>query len=219
MTEDIIIKFFTKPRKMEFSLVKSVVDNCISNNSTYAEDRGYTILKNYENRKGTIEEAIDTLSKDAGGWLSFNHDTLYLYHISIEPQKIEKRKLGNIGISTYGGNIADEERGPKTSEQLINIAKSIWNSLDKKPIYGYGDDVYNLPIETGPHPNDDDIIALDIPINKFWLNFYSKDIIEKFGEDALREKEKGYRTEKLNDGLLVITDVVPTSYKGGWKEK
>ena len=232
MTEDVIIKFFTNPRKMESSLVKSVVDNCISNNSKYAEDLGYTILKNYKKRKGTLEEAIEKISKDAGGWLNFNHDTLYLYHISIEPQKIEKRKLGNIRLSTYGGNIANAERGPKTAEQLINIARSIWNALDEKSIYGYGDDWYSLPIEIGPHPNDDDIIALDVPINQFWLNFYGKDMIEKFGRKRLEEvkercigfwnkkPEKGaYRVEELDDGLLVVTDFMPKAYKRTYERK
>ncbi len=212
MTDNLDVKLFIKAKKAENAFLDTIIKTCLDNGSIYEEQFG-----GHSYPKVCLEEAKTKLKQYAGGIIYFRHEGLATYQLTIWPQESKKRKLGQISLSVYGGNFTEEAIGPKNAEELIKITKSIWNTLDEKPIYGFADDENHLP-HLNEHP-DDDILALDIPINRFWLNFYGKDMIEKFGEDALVEKEKGYRTEKLDSGLLVITDVVPTSYKGSWNKK
>lgn len=218
MAEDTIIRFFTKPTKITHDLVQSIIDACIARNSVY--EGAFNVDTDFKSYTGTLEDAIDKISSSEGGQIYFMNKYVGFYSVSITSEKgARTRQLGNIQIRPDGGNFKKEDTGPKCAQEVLKLAKAVWASLDKKPVYGYGDEEDHLPIYVPPsepesHPNDDDILALDVPINKFWLNFYGQDMIEKFGKERL--KKGAYLVEELNDGLLVATDVVPTVYKNGW---
>lgn len=223
MTEDLIIDLFISPRKMNRALIETIVNACISTGSEYDVEYGIGNVGYSKQNKMTLNEAITEVSNYRGlGCIYFRHEGLATYQLAIRPEKNKESKLGRISLSVYGGNFTDESKGPVNAITYINIAKSIWNILDKKPIYGYGDDLYDLPFHaTGSsskyddlHPSDDEILSYNIPINRFWLNFYGKEMVEKFGRKKL--EEGAYKVEEIDNGVLVITDVVPKAYKGGW---
>lgn len=218
MTENTHIDLLVKLRKIDRMLVSTVINACISQGAKYLEKYGFAIYSNHKDYKGTLEDAIDILSKNEG-MLWFDTKGIGVYQLSFRTDKIERQKVGHIHLSAYGRTLEIEDLGPENAKYLINIAKSIWDALDEKPIYGHGDDEYALPeyMESRSDPSDNDILALNVPINRFWLNFYGKAMIKKFGKEKL--KKDAYSVEELDEGLLVVTDVVPKAYQLAWKKK
>ena len=220
MKEYLEIKFYLNLKKIDERLVSSIINACIFAGSRY--DENYVSFTAPRKKNPPLKEAINDIISNEGT-IRLEHDGLHRYMLAFNNQNINKQKLSNVWLYISDSVFKSEIKGSNNAEEIIKITKSLWNSIYNRQIYGYGDNENYIPFPmVGPsteedlHPNDDDIIALDIPINKFWLNFYGKDMIEKYGEEALIEKEKGYRIERLDGGLLVITDVVPTSYKSSW---
>lgn len=94
---------------------------------------------------------------------------------------------------------------------MIKIAKTIWDALDPKPIFGIGD-VYN---DSGApcldRPSDDEILNLKIEPNIYWLNFFGPELLEKFGKEKLLSIP-AYKVEELKDGILFIESQFPPFY-------
>lgn len=212
------VRFLIKPRNTNKKLVSSVINACINSGSRYREEDGFFTHPEQGSSinapSGTLDDAINALSKNAG-MLWMHHSNIYDYSLSISPQKYRDIfALGRIELGFERWYFEQEDKARSNSKILIKIVKSIWNALDEKPIYGYGDAETWLPYAINDHPNDDDVLALNIPVNHFWLNFYGKEIIAKFGKEKLTNG--AHSVEELDKGLLVITDIVPKSYQRDW---
>jgi hypothetical protein len=162
----------------------------------------------------SLEEAIDVVSRDQGSIpffyknIGYNLVTcpipsstklgyimVYINHVYLDPIYTEDR-LGEKGAL---------DECLRNAEQLVEIAKTVWNVLEPKPIYGLGDyDIYDWKII----PTDEEILNLKVEPHIFMLNFYGPELIEKFGKEKLLSMP-AYRVEELKDGIMFFRSPLP----------
>ena len=210
------IEFCIGPRPVNKEVVSTLVEAVTNLGSTYVEKAGYWSDKDdrgpFEDR--SLEEAIDVVSRDQGS-IPFFYKNIG-YDLAIRPMPISA-KLGS--IMAYINHVyldpsyTEDRLGEKgaldecmmNAEQLVEIAKAVWNALEPKPIYGLGDyDIHNWKII----PTGEEILNLKVEPHIFMLNFYGPELIEKFGKRKLLSMP-AYRVEELKDGLMFFRSPLP----------
>jgi hypothetical protein len=207
------IEFRIRPRPVDRGLVSALVEAVTDLGSIYDEEAGYWNGK-VDDLVGDrpLEEAIGVVSEYEGSiWFLYN-DMSYL--LTIHPQTIEKSKLGYIGVwidyvylQHYHGE-KDLEECMRHAEQLVEIAKAVWNVLEPKPIYGLGDyDIYDW-LTT---PTDEEILNLKVEPHIYRLNFYGPELIKKFGKRKLLSMP-AYGVEELDEGCMFLGSPLPLNF-------
>jgi len=211
------IEFRIRQRLDNKELVSALVEAVIDLGSVYYAKMGY--WSDMDNRGPfggrSLEEAIEVVSADQGDiWFLYNDMS---YSLAIHPQPIEKLKLGYIGMRIdhvyLDPSYTEYRLGEKgaldeclrNAEQIVEIAKAVWNVLEPKPIYGLGDyDIYDWMTT----PTDEEILNLKVEPYIFILNFYGPELIKKFGKEKLLSMP-AYRVEELKDGLMFFRSPLP----------
>ena len=216
------IEFCIRPIPINKELVSTLVEAVTNLGSTYVEKAGYWSDMDdrgpFEGR--SLEEAIDVVSRDQGSipffYKNIGYDLamrptpistklgsimVHINHVYLDPSYAEKR-LGKEGAS---------DECLMNAEQLVEIAKAVWNVLEPKPIYGLGDyDIYDgMTILT-----DEEILNLKVEPYIFILNFYGPELIEKFGKRKLLSMP-AYRVEELKNGVMFFRSHLPFEYGYG----
>ncbi|PXF57225.1 MAG: hypothetical protein C4B59_15610 [Candidatus Methanogaster sp.] len=216
------IEFYIRPRPVNKELISALVEAVTDLGSIYNENMGYWSAMDdrgpFEGR--SLEEAIDVVSRDQGS-IPFFYKNIG-YNLDIRPMPIST-KLGSIMIyidHVYLDPSYTEDRlGEKgaldeclmNAEQLVEIAKAVWNVLEPKPIYGLGDyDIYDWMTI----PTDEEILNLKVEPHIFILNFYGPELIEKFGKRKLLSMP-AYRVEELDDGVMFLKSHLPVEHGYG----
>jgi len=214
------IEFCIRPRSVDKELVSALVEAVIDLGSIYDEKLGYWSDMDdrgpFDDRP--LEEAIEVVSDDQGDIWCLHNDMSYC--LTIHPQPLEKLKLGYIGMRidhvylepSYTekklGNEGALDECLRNAEQLVEIAKAVWNVLEPKPIYGLGDyDIYDWMTL----PTDEEILNLKVEPNIYRLNFYGPELIEKFGKRKLLSMP-AYRVEELDEGVMFLGSPLPINF-------
>jgi hypothetical protein len=214
------IEFRIRPRPVNKELVSALVEAVTTLGSVYDENIGYWSDKDDRGPfwDRSLEDAIEVVSADQGAiWFLYNDIS---YCLAIRPQPIEKSKLGHIGMwidHVYLDPSYTEKRLGKEgaleecmmyAEQLVEIAKAVWNVLEPKPIYGLGDyDIYDWVTA----PTDEEILNLKVEPHIYRLNFYGPELIKKFGKIKLLSMP-AYGVEELDDGVMFLGSPLPINF-------
>lgn len=177
----------------------------------------------------TLDDRIEEiLSNGVSSWIDFIykdtlHYTLWLY--PDDPFKYKECIFGKIGIEiavsaldpVYSKNKLGEEeaikRCVKKSQSVIELAKTLWNVLEPKPIYGVGDQCPDEGVFAICY-SDEEISDLKIEPNIFWLNFFGSELVKKFGKEKLLTIP-AYKVEELNGGVMFLKSLLPSDYETG----
>ncbi|MEA1895446.1 MAG: hypothetical protein U9N36_09665 [Euryarchaeota archaeon] len=214
------IEFRIRPRPVNKELVSTLVEAVTTLGSVYNAKIGYWSDKDdggpFWDR--SLEEAIEVVSADQGAiWFLYNDIS---YCLAIRPQPMEKSKLSHIDMwidhvylePSYTEKKLGKEGALdeclRNAEQLLEIAKAVWNALEPKPIYGVGD--YDIA-ECMTIPTEEEILHLKVEPHIYRLNFYGPELIEKFGEIKLLSMS-AYRVEELDEGVMFLGSPLPINF-------
>jgi len=213
------IEFCIRPKPVNKELVSALVEAVTELGSMYNENIGY--WSDMDDRGPfwgrSLEKAIDVVSRDQGS-IPFFYKNIG-YNLAIRPMPISA-KLGSIMVyidHVYLDPSYTEKRLGKegaleeclrNSEQLVEIAKAVWNILEPKPIYGLGD--YDIN-EWMTIPTDEEILNLKVEPHIYRLNFYGPELIEKFGKEKLLSIP-AYGVEELDEGFMFLGSPLPLNF-------
>ena len=214
------INFYIKPAPYNERIVRLLVGNLVKAGSKYNVPR-----KELRGKKGfpaTLEYHIKEQLTFENGTINLRYKNID-YYVDINPNAPSHYKdceVGHISLNLPGAALNPSRtlesyiRCKKNAEELIEVAKTIWNTLKPKPIYGMGDDENFLPMNIGDKPSEKDIIKDNVTqiLSHFpWLSFYGSKIIEKIGKEKLLSAPT-YKVEELKEGILIIISSLPESY-------
>jgi len=213
------IEFCIRPRPVNKEVVSTLVEAVTNLGSTYVAKAGYWSDKDdrgpFEGR--SLEEAIDVVSRDQGS-IPFFYKNIG-YDLAIRPTPISA-KLGSIMVHInhvyLDPSYTEYRLGEKGAlgecmrhaEQLVEIAKAVWNVLEPRPIYGLGDyDIYDWMTT----PTDEEILNLKVEPHIYRLNFYGPELIKKFGKRKLLSMP-AYGVEELDEGVMFLGSPLPLNF-------
>lgn len=223
MEPGVEIGFFIRERAYDEKLVYDLVESLIYIGSKYNEPRE-ELRGTSKAFPATLEEQIKfELLEDIGAIDLIYKDIYYgLWLCPDAPSKFEDSKLGTIKLNicesaldpSWSKRELGEENAIKrctqNAQSLIEVAKTVWNTLEPKPIYGVGDDVPEEGLSIIA-PSEEEIVNLKIEPHIYWLNFYGPELIKKFGKEKLLSMP-AYKVEELKDGILFIESQFPPFY-------
>lgn len=226
MQPGVEIIFFISGKTLDEKFVYKLVEPLISMGSKYKEPPEK--LRGTKGFPATLEDQIrDVLSSDNRcRWIDFIYKGIY-YELLLYPDnpfRYRESKLGEVRIwvpeSALNPRWHEDELGEKeafkrcveNANSLIEVAKTVWNALEPKPIYGVGDDALDDPIPFHVFgPSEENILNLKVEPYVFWLNFYGPELVKKFGKEKLLSMP-AYRVEELDDGILFLESPLPPFY-------
>ena len=220
MDDTFDIEFYIRPRPVNKELVSTLVEAVTDLGSIYDEAYwSYKVDDIVVNRP--LEEAICAVSEDQGDiWFLYNDMS---YWLSIHPHPTEESKLGYIAVRIdhvyLDPNYSEDRLGKKgalekclrNAEQFLEIAKAIWNVLEPKPIYGFGDYIWG---EGPATPTHEEILNLKVEPHIYRVNFFGPELVEKFGKKKLLSVP-AYKVEELKDGVMFLRSPLPYKYGYG----